>query len=650
MTMRRRLAAALLLAGAGLVLSAPGATAHALLQSSDPSGGTQVSTAPKSVVLTFSEDLEVSLSSVRVLDTAGTAFESGKPVRIAEKARTIRVPVRDLPTGVYTVAWRVLSRVDGHVTGGAFAFGVGVSPANATPPSIPAAETPPISPVEILGRWLVYVGLMGVIGGAWIGALAFSVAPLGSRRFIAGSLVVSLAGLILLGLAQRSAAGVSLSELLGTPIGRALTWRAVGIAVAAISLFIATRLSESRARALLVSAGVAAAGALFAHVDAGHAAASEPVWRNVAIQFVHFLAAAIWVGGLAALISGVRGAASDDKARAVRRFSAAAGLALVVVAATGTVRAIDEVGSWGGLTSSTYGRLVIAKATLILALAILGGVNRYRNVPRAGSDLTGLRRVSRGELLLGALALAAAGGLASSSPPANATASSAAPIDKIVVVGSDFAESVRVRLEVTPGFAGQNAFLARIVDPSNDEPIDASRVALRFRFADPVVGPSELELTRTGRGVYRGEGSNLSLDGSWIVTVLVQKATDSAEVELALETRCRTQAVPVTGGPTLYNVTLSAGSAQMYVDPGIAGPNEVHVTFFNAAGNELPVTTLPTMTGNREGSITRLDVRRFGPGHFVADATLEAGRWRFAFAGTVAEGQQVRGCFQEQIR
>lgn len=649
MTVWRRLAAALLLAGAGIVLAAPGAGAHALLQSSDPTGGTQVSAAPKAVVLTFSEDPEVSLSSVRVLDTAGTAFETGKPVRVQGKARTIRVSVRDLPTGVYTVAWRVLSRVDGHVTGGAFAFGVGVSPANASPPPIPAAETPPISPAEVAGRWLVYVGLVGVIGGAWIGAFAFVVTPPGSRRFIAGSLVASLAGLILLGLAQRAAAGVSLADLLATPIGRALAWRATGIAVAAILLLIATRSSSERRRTLLVTAGVAAAGSLFAHVDAGHAAASEPVWRNVATQFVHFLAAAIWIGGLAALISGIRGAPGDDKARAVRRFSAAAGVALVVVTVTGTVRAIDEVGSWSGLTSSTYGRLVIAKATLIIALATLGGINRYRNVARAGTDLSGLRRVSRAEFALAALALAAAGGLASSSPPANATAASSTPVDRIVVVGSDFAGSVRVRLEVTPGFAGQNTFVARIVDPSTDEAIDASRVALSFRFADPVVGGSELELTRTSRGVYRGEGSNLSLDGSWTVTVLVQQATDAVEVQLELETRCRTQAVPITGGTTLYDVTLPTGKAQMYVDPGSTGANEVHVTFFNSSGGELAIPAFPTMTGTRNGSVTRFEPRRLTPGHFVADAPLERGRWKFSFAAT-AGGQQLRGCFEEQIR
>ncbi|MEX2556355.1 MAG: copper resistance protein CopC [Actinomycetota bacterium] len=652
MTVRRRIAAALLLAGAGLLFIAPRARPHPLLQSSDPTDGAELTSPPDAVTLTFTEDPEVALSVVRVLDSSGAEFQLGKPVRVPSMVRTLRVRVRDLPEGVYTVAWRVVSRVDGHATGGAFAFGVGVSPANATPNRITAPVTPPISPAEVAGRWLLYLGLLGLVGGAWTSALAFPVAPARPRRFMMASWAVSLGGLILFGLSQRAAAGVGFGDLASTPIGHALIWRAVAIIVAGLALVLAARSAGRRARIGLVIVGVAAAGGVFAHVDAGHAAASEPAWRNIASQFVHVLAAGVWIGGLAALLLGIRGAPSDDKARAVRRFSAAAGFAILVVAITGTVRAIAEIGSWDGLFSSTYGRLVIAKIALIAGLAALGAINRYRNVPSAGSDVSGLRRVSRAELALAGLALAAAAGLASASPPADAPASAVAA-DRIVVVATDFAQTIRVRLEVTPGFAGPNAFVAHATVPDTGEPLDATRVALRFRFVDASVGETELELTRIKRGVYAGNGSNLSLDGPWTVTVIIQQPTDSFEILIELETRCRAEALPVSGGPTLYNIRLPAGSAQLYVDPGTAGLNEVHVTFFDAAGQELPVAALPTIFGTHGGERIEFEVRRFGSGHFVADATLDAGGWRFEFVQVFDGGgsvQAVRGCFEETIR
>jgi hypothetical protein len=186
--------------------------------------------------------------------------------------------------------------------------------------------------------------------------------------------------------------------------------------------------------------------------------------------------------------------------------------------------------------------------------------------------------------------------------------------------------------------------------PETGEPLDATRVALRFRFVDASVGETELELTRSARGVYQGKGSNLSLDGPWTVTVIIQQPTDSFEIPIELETRCRVEALPVSGGPTLYNVRLPAGSAQLYVDPGTAGLNEVHVTFFDAKGQELPVATLPTILGTHAAERIEFEVRRFGLGHFVADATLEAGGWRFAFQGVGPGGEAVSGCFEEKIR
>ena len=46
-----------------------------------------------------------------------------------EARTTLVVPITDpLPEGAYTVTWRVVSIDDGHVTAGAFAFGVGTAP------------------------------------------------------------------------------------------------------------------------------------------------------------------------------------------------------------------------------------------------------------------------------------------------------------------------------------------------------------------------------------------------------------------------------------------------------------------------------------------------------------------------------------------
>ena len=54
----------------------------------------------------------------------------------------LRVPLPGLPNGVYTVTWRTVSKTDGHVTGGAFAFGVGTAPTESLPDWRRRSETP----------------------------------------------------------------------------------------------------------------------------------------------------------------------------------------------------------------------------------------------------------------------------------------------------------------------------------------------------------------------------------------------------------------------------------------------------------------------------------------------------------------------------
>jgi hypothetical protein len=153
-------------------------------------------------------------------------------------------------------------------------------------------------------------------------------------------------------------------------------------------------------------------------------------------------------------------------------------------------------------------------------------------------------------------------------------------------------------------------------------------------------------LTRAG-DVYRGNGLNLSLAGRWRVGVLIERGTNALEIPLQIATTCVTRAIP--GDPVIYVVTLASGTAQGYVDPGKAGFDEVHVTFFDASGNELPVPALPTIRGSSGDRLAPLVARRLGEGHFVADAQLTAGVWRFDFSGT-AKGIALGGCFSDTVR
>lgn len=630
------------------------AEAHGNLRSSQPTNGAELQTPPDAVVLRFTEAPEVRLAVIRVLDANGVSFELGSPQPVRGDELAVREAVNQLPDGVYTVAWRVVSRADGHATAGAFAFGVRVSPLNVPPPAVALPKSPPPSGVEITGRWLFILGLVALLGAGVTGRVVFEEPPSQFVPMMWAALVAAVVGLAGLCWAQQAASGASLGAFLATSVGRAALWRSGVLVLVAMVLAVARRRSPLPRWTLLVVA-LAAAVAMYVEVAAGHAAAARSLRPlEIASQWVHFVAIGVWIGGLAALLLGVRGAPTEPKAVAVRRFSRMAGVTLAVVALTGGVRALDEVGRWGALWSTSYGRVVLLKVGLLLVLITLGALNRYRNVRRAGTALRGLRRVSRAEIAVATVALLASATLAGLAPPrSSASQAAAAPPAGIVLKGTDFAKTTSVRLRVTPGFAGVNRFVATITDFDSGQGVRADRVALRFSFQDVGgIGESSVELKPSAAGEYSATAPNLSLDGRWKVTVLVQRSTTSIELALGLATRCRVRALATEGQPTIYTADLAQGATvQGYVDPGVAGLNEVHFTFFVAAGNELPIEAMPTVTTARgAGQPMTIETRRFSPGHFVSDVQLEPGRRRFQIVVPAAGGNAYRACFEDTVR
>ena len=593
------------------------------------------------MTLTFTEEPEATLSTIQVVDAEGRTVSVAPPRTVAGNPLVLRVLVHASGNGVYTVSWRTVSRVDGHVTGGAFAFGVGVSPAAAV---LPSASGPPPSAASIVSRWAFYLGLAGMMGAAWVWTVAAPAASAGSLRYVWTWCAIALLAVAGIGLAQAQSAGISIGRLLATSLGLSLAFRAVPVVLAAGALAVTASRPGAR-RWGLVATGVFAAAAMLVHVTAGHAGATPGPLRplNIGVQWLHFLSIAVWLGGLAALVAASPRVSPDQATAAARRFSAVAGFAIVAVAVTGTLRAIDNVGAWDALFATDYGLLIIVKASLLLLLAALGWINRYRAIPRLPHTAGLLRKVAAAELALGTIVLLLTG-LLTGLAPARQAAEAVAAARPLIVTGNDFATSVRVRLEIAPGAPGANHFTLRATDYDSGRPISAERVTLSFRsIVRPDLGTSTLGLRAAGGGVYAGDGANLSLGGPWNVRALVQRAATAVEVPLSLTPRAKPQTVReirAPGQPTLYTIDLGGGIVlNTYLDPGRPGFNEVHATFIAPNGGELPVPEPITVVAGHPGGATQtLPVRRFSAGHFIADARLGPGLLRIEFLGAAQDG------------
>ena len=632
-----------------VVLPADTARAHAGFVASDPADGAELVTAPDVVTLTFTEPVDPVLSRVELLDVSGSReVLDGATLPSPD---TLRAPLPEgLADGVYTVSWFALSTVDGHLTAGAFTFGIGESPEGVATPVAAPASSPGPSVLGVAGRASLYAGLSLLIALGAVGA-GIAQGRLRATRVVAmTAAMLSFAGVLALIAAETRLVGVSAAELMRADAGRAYVDLLLGVAVAgAAAVLVAARPN----RGTMALAGVAAIVPVYLRASSGHAAGAS--WVQEVVQTVHFGAVGVWVGGLAIMGLLLRERRGDDDrppSEEARRFSATALLAVAIVVGTGLVRSLDEtggVGAVGDTLRTGYGQVLVAKIALALGLIALGAVQRFRSLPRLGAgDPRPLRRLIAAEVVA-AVGVFALTGTLTSLPPGGADAVPAARVAQVTATGSDFATTVRVELRLEPGAPGANDVEVTVRDFDTGDPMDADAVGVRFEPVGVDLAAATIELRPDG-DVWAGRGSALSIAGTWQATVRVTSGASALEIPLVVTTRTsgvRATVTELPGQPTLTTITFAdRTSAQVYVDPGGAGPNQVHLTMFDPAGRELQLGEASLVVIGPDRSAQVVDVLRFGPGHFVANLELEAGRWTFDFTGTTAEG----AAFQATVR
>ena len=98
-----------------------------------------------------------------------------------------------------------------------------------------------------------------------------------------------------------------------------------------------------------------------------------------------------------------------------------------------------------------------------------------------------------------------------------------------------------MQLTVTPGSAGENAYVARVDDYDSGDPL-AAVTAVRLECslpAKPAVSAVTVPLKRDPDGSWRGRGLELAIAGVWSITVVVEKETGGVTVPLEADDRGR---------------------------------------------------------------------------------------------------------------
>jgi copper transport protein len=556
-----------------MVLDAAPAAAHAIVKRTEPGIDQVVAAAPSRVLMEFNEPVEISFGSIRVFDAHGRRVDDGETRYVEGADDAVEVPLDpELPRGTYTVAWRIVS-ADGHPIGEAFVFHVGAPGENprGIVDEVLAGEGQAgslESRLAAAGRWSTLVSLL-VLGGAVIflalvwGHLIAPPDDVGAefaarwRRIVVAAWATAVVSTSLLFVLQGAlAADVPLREALSSDVLRevaetrfgVVSLIRLGLLAACAAVWPAVRRSVEprvsvgaatvtvRPTATVLAAGSLLVVALLATPGmSGHAGTTDPVALNVALDVLHMVAAAAWMGGLLLLVGGAfpatRNLPEDARARVlaptVARFSDLAVVAVAVLVLSGGVRAWAEVRTLGALTDANYGVVLLVKLAAVVPILALGAINNRWTKPRivkaaeerdpdlARRPLLALRQLTAAEIAMGAIVIGITAVLVNL-PPARVETGTEGPSMSSATIGQH-----ELHVVVDPGQVGENRVHLRVAD-DHGEPVQVDAVRVLFRMPAEDIGPLVASAEATGPGEFVVHGHQLSVPGEWTLEVVAR--------------------------------------------------------------------------------------------------------------------------------
>jgi copper transport protein len=509
---------------ASLMLLAGPASAHAVLESSDPRPDAVLTARPGSVTLGFDEPVTLVPGSLRVYDPDGARIDRGDVTHPGGHGQQVAVHLRaGTAQGSYLVSWRVVS-ADSHPVSGAYTFAVGK--AGAAPPTPHDAASRGISVSLAVARWLGYggsallVGIMLVVAWCWAeGWRARRV----RRLAVAGGVLLAVGAVADLLLKGPYDAALGLGSMTDGALLREVLDSTYGHATIARLVLVALTLAVLRWRGPeRLTGAVLAVGFGLSFAFAGHASAGSGRTLAALNDTLHVLAASTWLGGLVLVLVAI------ESAVVVKRFSRLALVLVLVLVATGVWQAARQVGSFAALRHTTYGTELLVKLVVVaLVLAMAAGTRALVWRTDAGGPAR-IRTVVLGETVGLCVVLGITSALVATEPAKTAYHPSAS--GELSLVGDT------VQVSAIPDGDRRMDLHLYVFDKSG-QPSDPKEITATVSLPSKQLGPLPVSLAVAGPGHRQGVVA-VPVAGQWRLAVTVRTtAIDEATGYVTLPIR-----------------------------------------------------------------------------------------------------------------
>ena len=525
----RRLACAIAVLVAASSLRPSIANAHAVFSGSDPSDGESLAAAPAEVNLRFDEAVALTAAKVELRDGKGVVIASNVPAGAdiatlglsfaapsaattasttdtdtttsasttatavsprttasASTGTTLHISVPGLANDVYQLRWRLVSADDYHATVGALAFGVGqpvVAGGRTNEESFPSAAT-------VAAGWIDLAAMALLIGALAIWQLVVPAALASLRR----PDTVPLADHVTMRLVRLARSAATATIATKAVLLAVTTWtvtRSAGtitvlhalarqarrpsfvLAVIGATAIVVLLRPEGRRRRLAQATralwcdGLAVALLGLSAQESHLATVRSGARLATVILTFHLLGAAVWVGGVAALMvvvwfvrrPGLH--ASGIERPLLCAFGPTATASVALLAVTGLYLTGRQVASVDAIVRSLYGHVLDVKLGLAFLAGVVGLVT-HRKVRRRAEGFPA-PRVLIIEVAIGMILLASAAALVSS-PPARGARYVAAATARVVSSVSGTAADLFITTSVSPNQPGRAFVSINVTD------------------------------------------------------------------------------------------------------------------------------------------------------------------------------------------
>jgi copper transport protein len=498
------------------------ASAHAILDSSNPVASSVIMQSPEEIRLDFDESIESTLLNVRLFDADQKELSISDAELLNVDPSVVVTPIPDLSKGVYVVVWQVVSS-DGHPISGAFPFEVG-DQSSGTSEDVLAkilnsinTESPLGMPLAI-ARFIAFLSLVVLLGTVVLTWGSQLIVTHKAQRLMGSSVIGLAVGSVAVLLLQgpyasgRGWAAIFdaqlISDVISTRLGLAMLIRLALVLLWGVLCLSVARAATSWWKNL---AFLTAVGTIATFSMSGHPSAASLAPLFMLIDAVHVGAVAAWAGGLIAL-SVLRREEEADAAR----FSRIATWTMPIAAVTGVVQGVHLLDGLGSLTSSTYGKHLLLKIVVVVGAVVLGARARRE---LAHSDSPGFGKTIRFEASLMVAVLIVTAMLVGTSPQDSGTSSSQ------VFSATQIRSGIVADLSVFPTRVG-TAEVHVVLTPPGGALKPVTNVSVSLALPSRQIPPIPVKMYELGPNHWTGVIS-IPYSGEWAFETRVQPTDNS---------------------------------------------------------------------------------------------------------------------------